>query len=458
MRVRLPAHGWKPRAKQWPLWNYWVRENGTRAAAVWHRRYGKDDVCLHGTAVKLHQRVGTYWHMLPEAAQARKAIWNAVNPRTGMRRIDEAFPPELRANTNDTEMFIRFENGSTWQVVGSDNFNSLVGSPPIGVVMSEWSLANPAAWAYLLPILTENGGWAIFIYTPRGKNHGERTFRRAVKEPHWFGEILTVADTGVVPEEMLADAESELIDLYGEDEGKAFFQQEYFCSFEAAIMGSVYGAWMATARAEQRITKVEYNDLLPVHTAWDIGYDDATAIWFYQVLHKEIHLIDYHQSSGKDPDFYCTLLDEKPYRHNYGKHYAPHDAANKLLAAGGRSLVAQFRERGHKLTVLAATTHEQSHAAARKTLPSCWFDAEKCEQGIDALSSYRYEWDEKKRKFKSTPLHDWSSDGCDAFENLGRVWQPEKLKRPETGKTWPAEQPITDILNARRRKRMDTSI
>lgn len=397
-----------PRKYQWPLWNYWVREGGLKAAAVWHRRAGKDDVCLHGTCIKAHERVGTYWHMLPEAAQARKAIWTAVNPMTGMRRIDEAFPPEIRANTNDTEMFIRFKNGSTWQVVGSDNFNSLVGSPPIGVVLSEWSIANPAAWAYLLPILTENGGWAIFIYTPRGKNHGERTYKRAMREAGWFGELLTVADTQAMPADRLEDARSELVDLYGDDAGQAFYDQEYNCSFEAAILGAVYGAWIAKARNEGRICEVPYNPLLPVNTAWDVGHDDATAIWFYQMLHKEVHVIDYHQSNGKDVQFYCDLLDGKPYRYNYGKHTGPHDAANKLLAAGGRSIVAQFRDRGYRLDILPATTHEQSHAAARLTLPHCWFDAEKCEEGIDALGSYRYEWDEKKSKFKSTPLHDWA--------------------------------------------------
>ena len=161
-------HNWQPRDYQQPLWRY-LCNGGKRAVAVWHRRAGKDDICLHWTACAAMERVGVYWHLLPQADQARKAIWDAVNPLTGLRRIDEAFPHAIRANTRETDMFIRFKNGSTWQVVGSDNFNSLVGTPPIGLVLSEWALADPAAWAYLSPILMDNGGWAVFITTPRGR-------------------------------------------------------------------------------------------------------------------------------------------------------------------------------------------------------------------------------------------------------------------------------------------------
>jgi phage terminase large subunit len=162
------------------LWCY-LERGGRRAIEIAHRRWGKDEICLHWAAVSAMQRPATYWHMLPEAAQARKAIWEAVNPHTGKRRIDEAFPHEIRESTREHEMMIRFINGATWQVVGSDNFNALVGSPPFGVVFSEFALANPAAWAYLRPILLENGGWAAFITTPRGKNHAHKLLQTALK-------------------------------------------------------------------------------------------------------------------------------------------------------------------------------------------------------------------------------------------------------------------------------------
>jgi len=140
LRFELPTF-WEPRPYQLKLWRYLAR-GGLRADVAAHRRWGKDEVALNWASVASVARVGGYWHLLPEASQGRKAIWDAVNPHTGRRRIDEAFPHKLRAATRDADMMIRFRNGSTWQVCGSDNYNSLVGSPPVGVVFSEWALAN----------------------------------------------------------------------------------------------------------------------------------------------------------------------------------------------------------------------------------------------------------------------------------------------------------------------------
>jgi hypothetical protein len=192
--IELP-HNWTPRIYQGRLWNYLLR-GGTRAIDIAHRRWGKDEVALHWSAIAAHDRVASYWHLLPQASQARKAIWDAINPHTGKRRIDEAFPQALRKRTREQDMFIEFKSGSTWQVLGSDNFNSLVGSPPAGIVMSEWALCNPAAWAYLKPILDENGGWAIFITTPRGKNHAHAMYQMAKANPKWFAEVSNVQGSG----------------------------------------------------------------------------------------------------------------------------------------------------------------------------------------------------------------------------------------------------------------------
>lgn len=185
------------------------------------------------------ERPAVYWHMLPEAAQARKAIWDAVNPHTGKRRIDEAFPHAIRKTTREQEMQIQFVNDSVWQVVGSDNYDSLVGSPPAGVVFSEWSLSKQDAWAYIRPILAENGGWALFIYTPRGDNHGRRTYDYAAGSPDWFGELLTADDTGVFTPEQLTRERDELIAQYGHSRGEALFRQEYYCSWQEAFTGQV---------------------------------------------------------------------------------------------------------------------------------------------------------------------------------------------------------------------------
>ena len=201
IQVRLP-NNWAPRPYQRKAWLY-LERGGKHAELVWARRHGKDDLSLHWTAVSAFQKVGNYWHMLPKANQARKALWEAVNPHTGKRRIDEAFPKEIRASVNDHEMMIRFINGSTWQVVGSDNFDSLVGSPPIGLVFSEWALCDPSSWAYLMPVVEENGGWVIFNTTPRGRNHAFRSVREAMKEPGYFGEILPADKLNVFTAEQL---------------------------------------------------------------------------------------------------------------------------------------------------------------------------------------------------------------------------------------------------------------
>src|SRR5262245_42936418 len=190
--IDLP-HNWRERSYQEPLWDYLMR-GGRRSLAIWHRRAGKDDVALHYAACAAHKRIGNIWHCLPEYEQARKAIWTSVNPHTGRRRIDEAFPHMIRANTNDNEMFIRFKNGSTWQLIGSDRYDATVGAGPMGVTYSEWATANPSAWGYHRPMLQENDGWALFITTPRGRNHAHALAQHAKNDPSWFYQLLTVND------------------------------------------------------------------------------------------------------------------------------------------------------------------------------------------------------------------------------------------------------------------------
>lgn len=419
MTIRLPANGWQPRYYQLPLWQY-LQNGGKRAVACFHRRAGKDEVALHWAGVAAFSRVATYWHMLPEASQARKAIWDAVNPHTGKRRIEEAFPDEIIAARREQEMLIKFKNGSTWQVVGSDNYNSLVGSPPVGVVYSEWSLANPLSWGYIRPILAENGGWSLFIYTPRGRNHGASLYEAAEANPEWFCQRLTVDDTDVFSASTIAQERVAYIREHGEAVGNALFQQEYYCSFTAAVLGAVYGEWIDRADREGRIASVAYDPAYPVETAWDLGYDDSTAIWFFQRAHNEVRFIDYYETSQADIEHYCDVLKGKPYR--YGDHFVPHDAANKLLAAGGRSIVQQAYALGVKMRVVAATSQMNSIAALRKVLGFAWFDKEACAHGIEALRQYKFDYDEQTKSFKVKPLHDWSSHGSDAAELVGQVY------------------------------------
>jgi hypothetical protein len=414
--IQLP-NSWKPRSYQLPLWSY-LENGGKRASVIWHRRAGKDDVCLSWQSVAMMQRPGVYWHMLPMASQARKAIWTAVDPHTGLRRIDRAFPKALRSNTRENEMSITLKNNSLWQVVGSDNFNALVGSPPVGVVFSEWALANPAAWAYLRPILAENGGWALFITTPRGRNHAFKMHKSAEENRDWFAERLTVADTGVFTHETLDEERRENIDLYGPDDGENLFQQEYYCSFEAAIVGAYYGKAIADVESAGRVVRSLYDSALPVYTAWDLGVGDSTVIWFAQLSGREIRIVDHYASAGVGLDHYVKVLKAKPYA--YELHILPHDAKQRQQGIpGARTREDQLREfEIGRLKVLDSLSIEDGINAVRRILPRCWFDKDKTEPGVEALRNYRKEWDEDQKVFHNRPLHDWASDHADAFRYL----------------------------------------
>lgn len=412
-------NNWVPRTYQMPAWK--ALESGKRRALLlWHRRAGKDDVCLHYAATQAMQRVGNYWHMLPEYAQARKSVWEAVNPRTGMRRIDEAFPDAICETKRSQDMFIRFKNGSTWQLVGSDRYNSLVGSPPIGVTASEWALADPSAWAYLRPILLENGGWAVFITTVRGKNHVFRMHEAHKDDPDWFVQVLSARETGAMTMEALDKERLEYQSEYGPEDGDALFAQEYLCDWNAAIVGSYYGRLMRDAESAGRIRPVPYDPMALVHTSWDLGLTDMTAIWFFQIVGHEIHVIDYLENSGQPLSWYAGELHKKPYA--YGEHILPHDAEAKELQTN-RSRTETLRGLNLNVRVLKANGAERVLVAdginaVRTILPRCWFDAEKCAKGIDALKAYRREWDEKLKTFHDRPVHDWASHPADSFRYL----------------------------------------
>lgn len=407
--IRLP-NNWEPRPYQRKLWSY-LENGGKRAIALWHRRSGKDDVALHWAAVSAMQRVGNYWHMLPEAAQARKAIWEAVNPHTGKRRIAEAFPRQI-AEFRETDMLVRFKNGSTWQLVGSDNYDRLVGTTPIGVVFSEWALADPAAWAYIRPILAENGGWALFITTPRGRNHASSMHEAAKLDPAWFSETLRADQTGVFTPAQLEQERAAYAAEYGAVEGEALFNQEYLVSFDAAIRGAYYAAEIQKLEMAGQIRSVPYDPALGVETWWDLGVGDSTAIWFVQRDRREIRVIDFYEMTGEGLAHYAKVLQGKPYV--YSRHIAPHDIAVRELGSG-RSRLEMAEELGIRFDVAPRLAVDDGINAVRLALPVCWFDAVKCAPGLEALRQYRKDWDDRLKTFRDRPRHDWTSHAADAF-------------------------------------------
>lgn len=431
MRIELP-NGWQPRLLQEPLWRY-LHSGGRRAIAIWHRRFGKDDVGMHYTACAAHERIGTYWHLLPQHNQARKAIWNAINPKTGKRRVDDAFPKEIRKRTLDDEMFIEFKCGSTWQVIGSDNYDALVGTPPIGVVYSEWALSNPQSWSLIRPILLENDGWALFITTPRGRNHAHRMYQMAVESDDWFAQTLTAEDTGLFSEDALRRELAELIAERGEEDGEAIYAQEYMCSWSAALPGAYYARVMDKIERAGQICRLAWNPGRQVHTAWDLGAADQTVVWFLQWAGAGWAVIDYLSGTSKGPDYYAKELLDRPY--SYGEHLLPHDAAHREKSLpNAATIAATYTEllgnRGRVRVVPRTSNVANDINEVRKLLPICWFDAEKCKEGLDALRAYRREWDEKNRCYRDHPLHDWASDPADAFRTFA-VGMPREQYEPE---------------------------
>jgi phage terminase large subunit len=412
---RLPdPKVWRPRDYQWELWDY-LNGGGLRADVVAHRRWGKDEVALNWTAAASRRRIGSYWHLLPEASQARKAIWDAVNPHTGIKRVTEAFPPWMRKGRKSTEMKLELSNGSTWQVAGSDNYDSLVGSSPAGVVFSEWSLAKPDAWSYIRPILAENGGWALFLWTPRGRGHATRAFESRARDAEWFTLRSPATATDVFSPEQLARERAELIAEFGsEEEGHSRFASEYLVDFDAAAPGAYYAGLLSAAERDGRIGRVSYDPALKVDTAWDLGIDDYTAIWFFQQAGREVRAIDYFETSGEGlPAIVQAALKDKPYV--YGTHHLPHDVMVRELGAAGRSRFETLGGLGvWPISVGAAMDPEERINAGRLMIPLTWFDAGRCAGGLERLRGYRKRWNRTTRRYGG-PLHDESSHGADAF-------------------------------------------
>jgi len=446
--VEIP-NDWNPRRHQQRLW-LWMKAGGSakgkRGAAVWHRRAGKDDTAMNLIADESFERTGTYWHMLPAATQARKVVWDSINIR-GQRRIDQAFPHAIRSGqANKTEMKIELVNGSVYQCVGSDHFESLLGANPVGVVFSEWQRANPAAWDYIRPILRENGGWALFIYTPFGRNHGKTTFdtftELAKTNPRYFAEKLDIRDTKLLT---LADIEEERLE--GMSEG--MIQQEYYCSFTAPTEGAYYAKEMAHLESIGGFGDFPHDPALPVHTCWDIGFGHTTAVWFFQLhpVSPIVHFIDFYQGAGEGLSHYARVIQARAQEKGYiyGEHIAPHD-----MGAGewgtGESRVARAKGYGIKFKINPRIKSKaETRDLVKVTLPLCRFNKATCERGLDCLWTFHAKYYEKLKAWSDEPEDDWASDGSDAFgegakriKRLRRRLQAEPRTAPRAAGDWMA--------------------
>ena len=369
--------------------------------------------------------VGIYYYVFPTYSQGKKAVRDGID-KDGWKTIKH-IPDQVVSRKNDTEMKIELINGSIIQIIWSDNVDSIVWTNPIWIVFSEYSLQSPVVWDFLRPILAENGGRAIFNFTPRWDNHAKELLDMAKENDQWLVSIQTVEDTKAISDEVLNAERQEIIQKNGND---AIFQQEYYCSFDAWINGSYYAEILSQLENNWQRTKVPYDPALDVYTVRDLGINDSTAIWFFQIMWREIRVIDHYENNWEWLSHYVGILKEKGYR--YWTVWLPHDAQARSLQTW-KTVEEKMYEYGFndvqivpKLSVLDWIN------SARAILPRCYFDKEKTERGRKCLKNYHKEFDEKRTSFK-WPEHDRSSHSSDAFRYLAVVcevfeWNVKKWK------------------------------
>jgi phage terminase large subunit len=432
-KITLP-YNFKPRSYQ--LDTLSAMDSGIkRAVEVWHRRAGKDKTFLNYTIKKMYERIGTYYHLFPTYAQGKKTIWDGIGS-DGIPFLSH-FPEALIASKNETEMQIKTKNGSVWQVVGTDrNLDNLVGPNPVGCIFSEYSIQDPRAWTLLRPILRENKGWAVFIYTPRGQNHGWDLYRMAKENPEWHTSLLTILDTrrdapgeNGLPVLTEADIEAERREGMSED----MISQEYFCSFQGSLLGAYYLKEINEIEKEGHIEDIPWDPKRPVNTMWDLGYNDTNAIWFFQVSGSSLGFIDYEEDSGKGLSYYAKILQEKPY--TYADHVMPHDIMVHDYGTGITRMEMGEELGIRPITVAPKLSLQEGINAARAMLRRSYFDKTKCQRGLDALRNYRKEWDEERKCFNDKPFHDWSSNGSDAYRTGAVGYVPSIAHGPQRVET-----------------------
>jgi phage terminase large subunit len=394
------------------------------AKGVAHRRFGKTVGCINDLIRAALTNTRTYppprySYVAPTYTQAKDIAW-------GYLKFYSAAVPGIK--TSESELWVEYPNGARVRLYGADNYERLRGLYNDGVVIDEPAQMDPRAWPEVIrPTLSDFKGWASFIGTPAGRDWFYAIDRDAEGQelPDWYRFTIKASESGVIPPEEL---ESLKLGLSEEQ-----YQQEFQCSFDAAVVGAYYGKLMAQAEADERIIRIPYEPSAQVWTAWDLGMRDATAIWFCQVVGREIRIIDYYESSGADLAHYVNQLRSRPYA--YAGHIVPHDAQAKELGTGKSRLEVMESLGMNNITVAPMHRVEDGINAVRVFIPKCWFDSKKCARGIDALKLYRSEFDDKLQSFKPRPVHDWTSHAADAFRYLAMTldaWKPTvTIKEPD---------------------------
>lgn len=373
------------------------------AVLVAHRRFGKTVAAINDlirACFAVDKKDVRVAYIAPYLSQAKAVAWDYALEYT----IDI---PDIKIN--HSELRIDFNNGSRFRLYGADNYNAMRGLYFDAIVCDEMADFPHSAWPTVLrPSLTDRKGSCTFISTPKGKNEFWELYEHAKSDPTWWSGMYKASQTNILDPEELEEAKITM----GEDR----YEQEFECSFEAAIVGAYYAMEMKTAMQDNRITTVPYDPSVGVVTAWDLGIGDSTAIWFAQYVGQEIRVIDYYENSGVGLDHYAKELSNKNY--HYMDHILPHDVQVKELGTGKSRLETLHNLGIQDVTIAPKLAIEDGIQAARSMLNRCWFDEEKCNRGIEALRQYRREFDEKNKTWRGKPLHDWTSHGADAWRYL----------------------------------------
>ena len=382
-----------------------------------HRRAGKTVAAINDlirAAITCKSPMPLFGYVAPFRSQAKSVAWDYL----------KYFSRPIAKSSNEGDLIIELLNGAKIRLFGADNADAMRGLGFDGLYLDEYGDFKPSVWGNVIrPALSDKQGWCVFGGTPKGKNQFWNIYETSRKLPNeWFSLSLPASKSKLLPESELQAAQAQL----AEDQ----YLQEYECSFEAAIIGAIWGTEMRKVSEDGRITKVENQIEVKTHTAWDLGHTDDTAIWWYQVIGGEIHIVDFFALSGGTIEEFVTKIKEKPY--NYGKHYLPHDARARTLASGGKSVIEQMASHLgiNNLAIVPSLSVQEGIQAVRTALPRCWFDAERCADGIEALRQYQREYDEDKKAFRQTPKHDWTSHPADAMRMLAISWREEPKDKP----------------------------
>lgn len=388
---------------------------------VCHRRFGKTVLCINqliASALRCQKERGRFAYVAPLYKQAKQVAWDYLKHYSA---------PIPGVKFNEAELRVDLPNGARITLYGADNPDSLRGIYLDGVVLDEYAQMSPRAWSEVIrPALSDRKGWAIFIGTPMGKNAFYKLFISAKENPEWFVGMYKASETGIIEPKELQSARSDM----GEDE----YNQEYECSFDAAVKGAYYAEQIAQLRAEHRLCKVPYERSLGVSTVWDLGIGDAMSIIFFQVLGKEIRIVDYYENTGQGIEFYVKEMKDRGYK--YGRHILPHDAEVRELGTGKSRLetfITHYETHFNckpDVKIIPQQNVEDGIQAVRIIFPRIWIDERLEDTFVDTISLYRKEWDEKRQDFKDHPYHDFTSHAADALRYLALSIPKDQVKTP----------------------------